>query len=107
MIQKNLIVTGLRIEIDQINAVDLDNVLNRQAAIEDSMIHAIAEKALDAFVVVVTDIVNCNSEILVLGKRTDVIEKAFNTKLVNNRAYLHGVVSRKKQILPNIMEASK
>ncbi len=38
-----------------------------------------------------------------LGKNVDeVIKKAFNKKLENNRAFLEGVVSRKKQLLPNI-----
>lgn len=102
-----MIVTGLKIEIAQVNAVDLNNILDRQSELEASMNNAIATKNLDAFLVAVTDIVNCNSEILALGNRIDVIEKAFNVSLVNNRAFLPGVVSRKKQIAPNIMEASK
>ena len=41
--------------------------------------------------------------ILVLGDNAkDIIEKAFGKKLENNRAFLEGVVSRKKQLLPNI-----
>jgi manganese-dependent inorganic pyrophosphatase len=106
-ILKNLIVTGLKCEISQINAVDLNNVLDRQAEIEESMKKLIALKNLDAIIVSVTDIINCNSEIIALGKRIDVVEKAFNVKLQNNRAFLPCVVSRKKQIAPQIMEASK
>lgn len=102
-----MIVTGLKIEIAQINAVDLNNILNRQTEIEESMNKAVTTKQLDTFLVAVTDIINCNSEIIALGNRTDVIEKAFNVKLENSRAFLPGVVSRKKQIAPQIMEASK
>lgn len=67
----------------------------------------IDNKGLDIFIVAVTDIVNCNSEIIVLGKKLDIIEKAFSVVLNNNRAFLEGVVSRKKQLAPQIMEASK
>lgn len=102
-----MIVTGLKVEIAQINAVDLNNILDRQFELEDSMNKAIDAKKLDVFLVAVTDIINCNSEILALGSRIDIIEKAFNVKLENNRAFLPGVVSRKKQLAPQIMEASK
>lgn len=102
-----MIVIGLKVEIAQINAVDLNNILSRQAEIEVSMNNMINDKKLDLFLVAVTDIINCNSEIIVLGNKVDVIEKAFNVKLNNNRAFLEGVVSRKKQLAPQIMEASK
>lgn len=102
-----MIVTGLKIEIGQINAVDLKDILVRQNDLEVSMKKLIDSKNLDVILIAVTDILECNSEILVLGNRVDVIEKAFNIKLVNNRAFLPGVVSRKKQIAPQIMEASK
>ena len=102
-----MIVTGLKFEISQINAIDLNNVLDRQIEIEESMKKIILLKNLDAILVSVTDIINCNSEIIALGSRIDVVEKAFSVKLQNNRAFLPGVVSRKKQIAPQIMEASK
>lgn len=102
-----MIVTGLKIEIAQINAVDLNNILDRQSEIEVSMNNTIESKKLDAFLVAVTDIINCNSEIIAIGNRTDVVEKAFNVNLQNNRAFLAGVVSRKKQLAPQMMEASK
>ena len=60
------------------------------------------EKELALFVLAITDILNSNSEILVLGEKSSVVEKAFDKKLENNRAFLEGVVSRKKQLLPNI-----
>ena len=102
-----MIVTGLKIEISQINAVDLNNILDRQIEIEESMKKIILSKKLDVALVAVTDIINCNSEMIALGNRVDIIEKAFNVKLENNRAFIKGIVSRKKQIAPYIMEASK
>ena len=55
------------------------------------------------FVLAITDILNSNSEIIALGNKAEsVITNAFGKELENNRAFLEGVVSRKKQLLPNI-----
>ena len=62
----------------------------------------IAENGLELFVLAITDILDSNSEIIALGNKAEVIEKAFGKKLENNRVFLEGVVSRKKQLLPNI-----
>ena len=51
-----------------------------------------------------TDILENNSQIIVLGKQ-EIAEKAFNVKLENDTAFLPGVVSRKKQVVPNIDNA--
>ena len=102
-----LVKIDLKVEIAQINAVDMDSILVRQAEIEEAMNKVIDSKGLAAFLVAVTDVINCNSEIIALGSRIDIIEKAFNVKLNNNRAFLKGVVSRKKQLAPQVVEAAK
>lgn len=89
-------------EIAQVNTVDIEELLKKQQKIEEAIKKEIEKNKLDLFVFAITDILNSNSEILVLGERKDAVEKAFNIKLQNNRAFLPGVVSRKKQILPNI-----
>ena len=57
------------------------------------------------FVLMITDIVNSNSEILALGANMDKVEAAFNFKLENNHAFLPGAVSRKKQVVPQLTES--
>lgn len=88
------------VEIAQINTVSIEDMMTRQAEIEAQMEVIISEKGLDLFVAVITDILNSNSQVIALGKRTDIVEKAFNVQLVENTALLAGVVSRKKQIVP-------
>ena len=88
--------------IAQVNTVSIKEVLKRQEELENAINEEIKEKGLDFFVLAITDILNSNSEIIALGKKADVVEKAFDTKLENNRTFLEGVVSRKKQLLPNI-----
>ena len=88
--------------IAQVNTVSIEDVLKRQNELEEAIKNEINEKGLNLFVLAITDILNSNSEILVLGEKANVVETAFGVKLENNRAFLEGVVSRKKQLLPNI-----
>ena len=99
---KNLDKDGTKFVIAQVNTVSIEDVLKRQNELEEAMKNAIAEKGLSLFVLAITDILNSNSEIIALGTKTDAVEKAFDKKLENNRAFLEGVVSRKKQLLPVI-----
>ncbi|ODP30473.1 manganese-dependent inorganic pyrophosphatase [Paenibacillus sp. PK4536] len=89
-----------KVEIAQVNAVDVNDVLSQQAAIEAALTAVIEKKGLDLFLFVITDILNNDSVGLALGKRTDVVEEAYQVKLENNQAVLKGVVSRKSQIVP-------
>ena len=99
---KNLDKDGTKFVIAQVNTVSIEDVLKRQNELEEAIKNAIAEKGLSLFVLAITDILNSNSEIIALGTKTDAVEKAFDKKLENNRAFLEGVVSRKKQLLPVI-----
>ena len=56
---------------------------------------------VDSFLLMITDIIENNSQIIVIG-RPEIAEKAFNIKLEDNMAFLQGVVYRKKQIVPQI-----
>ncbi|RID86086.1 manganese-dependent inorganic pyrophosphatase [Peribacillus asahii] len=94
-----------KVEIAQVNAVDTNDVLARQAEIEAVINKVIDEKGLDLFFFVVTDILNNDSVGLALGKEASAVEKAYNVSLTNNTAILKGVVSRKKQIVPVLTDA--
>lgn len=89
-----------KVEIAQVNAVDVNDVLSKQAEIEDALTNIINEKGLDLFLFVVTDILNNDSVGLALGRASDAVEQAYNVTLSNNQAILKGVVSRKSQIVP-------
>jgi manganese-dependent inorganic pyrophosphatase len=89
-----------KVEIAQVNAVDTDEVLSLKEEIEAAISQRIAEKNLDLFLFVVTDILTNDSVALALGDKSSAVEKAYNVTLSNNTATLKGVVSRKKQIVP-------
>lgn len=89
-----------KVEVAQVNTVDIQDVLSRQEEIETVLQNVISQKNLDLFVFVVTDILNSDSTVLALGGSANAVEEAYNVKLENNTALLKGVVSRKKQIVP-------
>lgn len=89
-----------KVEIAQVNAVDVNDVLSRQGELEAALNQIIADKGLDLFVFVVTDILNNDSVAIALGRVTNAVEQAYDIKLENNSAMLKGVVSRKLQIVP-------
>src|SRR5699024_3647587 len=91
-----------KVEIAQVNAIDIDSVYERQAEFETEIKKIVEAKGLDLFLLVVTDILNSNSEALAIGARSQNVEDAFKVKLAANRALLEGVVSRKKQIVTNL-----
>ncbi|MBL4963263.1 manganese-dependent inorganic pyrophosphatase [Bacillus halotolerans] len=94
-----------KVEIAQVNTVDIEDVRKRQAELEAVISKVVAEKNLDLFLLVITDILENDSLALAIGNETDKVEKAFNVTLENNTALLKGVVSRKKQVVPVLTDA--
>ena len=93
---------GVKYQVAQVNTASIEDVLKSKQEIENAMQDFIKENSEDLFVLLITDILENNSQIIVVGSRKDIAEKAFNVKLENNMAFLPGVVSRKKQVVPVI-----
>ena len=102
---KTFELNGNNVRIAQVNTVDIAEVLDRQEEIEAALSEAIVSQGYSDFVLMITDIINSNSEILALGANMDKVEAAFNFKLENNHAFLAGAVSRKKQVVPQLTES--
>ncbi|MGV4322173.1 manganese-dependent inorganic pyrophosphatase [Bacillus mojavensis] len=94
-----------KVEIAQVNTVDIEDVRKRQAELEAVISKVVAEKNLDLFLLVITDILENDSLALAIGNEANKVEKAFNVTLENNTALLKGVVSRKKQVVPVLTDA--
>lgn len=93
------------VRVAQVNTVDIDEVLARQDELEQAINAETAQEGYALFVLVVTDILNSNSKVLALGQQQPAVEKAFNVALDQNTALLEGVVSRKKQVVPQLTAA--
>ncbi len=90
--------------IAQVNTASIPDMLKRKDKIEEQINKEIERKGLDLFVFAITDIINSNSQVIVLGEQAKLVERSYNVKLEDNTALLLGVVSRKKQIIPILTE---
>ncbi len=86
--------------VNQVNTASISDVLEMKDELEKGIEKIIEEEDLDLFMLLITDIVNSNSQVIVLGKEADLVEKAYGVELEDNTALLEGVVSRKKQVVP-------
>ena len=93
--------------VAQVNAVDIEDVLGRQAQLEDLLAKDVADNGLDLFFFVVTDILNNDSTAVAVGAQAQAAAKAFGAEIVSGRISLPGVVSRKKQIVPVLTDGLK
>lgn len=91
-----------KFQVAQVNTACIEDVLQNKEAIENAMSNFMKENGSNMFVFLITDILNSNSQAIVLGD-TLTFEKAFSKTVQNNMAFLEGVVSRKKQVAPVIL----
>ena len=90
--------------INQVNTASIEEVMKKKVELEEGMEKIIKEKDMDLFMLLITDIINSNSQVIALGKAAGIIEKSYGVKLEDNTALLKGVVSRKKQVIPILTE---
>jgi len=90
--------------VNQVNTASIPDVLEMKDELEAGIEKIIEKEDLDLFMLLITDIVNSNSQVIVLGKDAALVEKAYGVKLEDNTALLEGVVSRKKQVVPIMTE---
>jgi manganese-dependent inorganic pyrophosphatase len=88
--------------ISQIKLMNLDSFIkNRKNSIIKLMKSKL--KNYELIIFIVTDLVKDGSELLVVGK-TKMVEESMKIKLKNNSIYVSGLLSRKKQVVPPLME---
>ncbi len=103
---KEFVMGGKKIGIGALEVVDLSLF----DSIKDDLQKAVeAEKADGRHTVflLLTDVLNGNSELLFSSDDPSMIEQAFGVKPEGNKAWLPGVMSRKKQVVPNLEKLLK
>ncbi|KPN82004.1 manganese-dependent inorganic pyrophosphatase [Apilactobacillus kunkeei] len=101
---KSFTMGGKAVRIDQINTVDLNDVLKRKEDLLKAMEEEAKAEGYDLFLVIATNVLDSNSEAIVYGEPKDAVEKAFNQKVSEDTIALPGVVSRKKQVVPQLTD---
>ena len=93
---------NLQVGVAQVNSMDIEGFLPYKKDMLDYMNKFAEDNNLEFTLLLLTDIINANSEIFVGGPRPELVEKAFNVQLTECQGTLVGVISRKKQVVPAI-----
>lgn len=91
-----------QVGVAQVNSMDIEGFLPYKKDMLDYMNKFAEDNNLEFTLLLLTDIINANSEIFVGGPRPELVEKAFNVQLTECQGTLVGVISRKKQVVPAI-----
>ena len=99
---KKISFDNLQVGVAQVNSMDIEGFLPYKKDMLDYMNKFAEDNNLEFTLLLLTDIINANSEIFVGGPRPELVEKAFNVQLTECQGTLAGVISRKKQVVPAI-----
>jgi len=91
---------GNTIGVGQLEVVDLSVFDIMKEDLFTAMKELKAEGDRHSVLLLLTDIMQEGSQLLVISDTTDKIENAFDISFENDQAWLKGVMSRKKQIIP-------
>ncbi len=92
--------SGKKVGIGQIEVMDEEEVQKKRKEILDEMERLRNERGLVMITLMITNIMKEASELLFVGEKKELFEKAFDAKVENDSIYLEGVMSRKKQVVP-------
>lgn len=91
---------GSKVGINQLEMVDISALDDRKEELLEDMKKMKEEYSLHTVIVLLTDIMKEGSQLLVVSDDESKVEAAFEIKLQNSQAWLPGVLSRKKQVIP-------
>ncbi len=89
-----------KVGVGQLEVVDLSVFNTMKEDLFADLKKLKEEGSLHTAILLLTDIMTEGSQILVVSEDASKVEKAFDVKLENSEAWLGGVLSRKKQIIP-------
>ncbi|WP_231187575.1 manganese-dependent inorganic pyrophosphatase [Haladaptatus sp. DYF46] len=89
-----------RVGIGQVETVEPAVVLDQRDDVLAAMDDVTAERGYTAFVLLVTDLLEEDTTALIAGSAVDTVEEGLDTTFTDREAFLPGVMSRKKQVVP-------
>ncbi len=103
MDSKEYEVDGTKFRVSVLETTSPSTVLDRKASLMETMTTVASEDGVDQVLLFVVDILNEESTLLVPNDLVKgVAAKSFNVEATGDSVVLPGVVSRKKQIIPNL-----
>ncbi|MFH1153405.1 MAG: manganese-dependent inorganic pyrophosphatase [Pseudomonadota bacterium] len=102
---KDFDMSGKKVGIGQLEVVDLSILDKVKADLAKDIIAMKKEGSRHSVFLLLTDIMKEGSEVLIASDDESIIEKAFGVKPQGGKAWLEGVMSRKKQVVPKLEKA--
>ena len=102
---KRFTISDRKVGIAQVNTMDIDGFAEYKKDMLAYMDEQAHEQNLDLVLLLLTDVLNAASVLFAAGPKKEVANRAFNVELKENEAFLPGVISRKKQVVPAVTEA--
>lgn len=102
---KSYVINKYPIQISSIHTVNVTDVLTRKESFIKEIDSYNKKHKKELFVLMIVDIINMDTTILVRGNYFNVVETAFDLKLKDNQALLKGVNSRKTDVYPHLAKA--
>jgi manganese-dependent inorganic pyrophosphatase len=96
-----------KVIVSQTSVMDSSDVLKRKDELLENMREVCSREKYDMCLVMITDILEEATSLLFVGEPKTLIGEAFKKTAADNILYLPGVMSRKKQIIPQLTEAAK
>ena len=103
---KDFDMNGHKVGIGQLEVVDLSLLDGVKDGLKQEIARVKAEGRHSVFLLL-TDIMKEGSEMLLVSDDPAVVERAFGVKASGDSVWLEGVMSRKKQVVPNFEKAFK
>ncbi|PHR28296.1 MAG: manganese-dependent inorganic pyrophosphatase [Desulfotalea sp.] len=100
---KDFDMNGKKIGVGQLELASLDQI----AACREDLVKAVKEVKADGrhtVLLMLTDVVKEGTDLVVISDDVALIEKAFGCKLVDGSMWIDGMMSRKKQTVPNLQD---
>ncbi len=91
-----------KIGIAQVYTMAPDSLNDMKDNLIDLMEQRAKQEDFSIFILMLTDIFNEASEMIIIGNNKELVAKAFGKELENNSFYAPGILSRKKQVVPPI-----
>jgi len=95
---------GNLVGIGQLEVIDLAIFDEMKADLEADIRALKEEGGRHSVMLLLTDIMKEGSEILVASDDNGIVESAYDAKLIDNKVWLDGVLSRKKQVVPPLQQ---
>ena len=100
---KNFMVDNQKVGIGQVSTMSTDEILSKQKEFIDQLNEDASEEDYTAIALFVTDILKNGSYIFFNENSKEIFAKSFGIENLEEGYFFEGLVSRKKQIVPKIM----